>query len=41
VFTAAARAYRAVLPRNPGYAKWWEEHPEAHREIDAALSAGG
>lgn len=37
VFTAAARAYRAVLPRNPGYAKWWAEHPEAHREIDAAL----
>ncbi|WP_367132717.1 LysR family transcriptional regulator [Saccharothrix sp. HUAS TT1] len=37
VFTAAARAYRAVLPRNPGYARWWEEHPEAHREIDAAL----
>ncbi|MCC8247994.1 LysR family transcriptional regulator [Saccharothrix luteola] len=41
VFAAAARAYRAVLPRNPGYAKWWEEHPEAHREIDAALVAGG
>ncbi|MEU4763429.1 LysR family transcriptional regulator [Actinosynnema sp. NPDC023794] len=41
VFAAAARAYRAVLPRNPGYAKWWAEHPEAHREIDAALVAGG
>ncbi|MFJ6669897.1 LysR family transcriptional regulator [Actinosynnema sp. NPDC091369] len=41
VFAAAARAYRAVLPRNPGYARWWEEHPEAHREIDAALLAGG
>jgi DNA-binding transcriptional LysR family regulator len=41
VFAAAARAYRAVLPRNPGYAKWWEEHPEAHKEIDAALLAGG
>lgn len=40
VFIAAARAYRAVLPRNPGYAKWWEEHPEAHREIDAALPVG-
>ncbi|MER5267073.1 LysR family transcriptional regulator [Actinosynnema sp. NPDC002837] len=41
VFAAAARAYRSVLPRNPGYAKWWAEHPEAHREIDAALVAGG
>ncbi|GAB2988987.1 LysR family transcriptional regulator [Saccharothrix stipae] len=41
VFAAAARAYRAVLPRNPVYAKWWEEHPEAHQEIDAALLAGG
>ncbi|MFE2752658.1 LysR substrate-binding domain-containing protein [Actinosynnema sp. NPDC059335] len=41
VFTAAAKAYRAVLPRNPGYAKWWEEHPEAHREIDAALLIDG
>jgi len=40
VFAAAARAYRAVLPRNPGYARWWEEHPEAHREIDAALLLG-
>ncbi|GAA1262321.1 LysR family transcriptional regulator [Saccharothrix xinjiangensis] len=40
VFAAAARAYRAVLPRNPGYAKWWREHPEAHREIDAALLLG-
>ncbi|MGM1064244.1 LysR substrate-binding domain-containing protein [Saccharothrix sp. Mg75] len=38
VFAAAARAYRALLPRNPGYAKWWAEHPEAHREIDAALA---
>lgn len=41
VFAAAARAYRKVLPRNPGYAKWWEEHPEAHREIDAALLLAG
>ncbi|GAA3459964.1 LysR family transcriptional regulator [Saccharothrix longispora] len=38
VFAAAARAYRALLPRNPRYARWWEEHPEAHREIDAALA---
>ncbi|MFD1149701.1 LysR family transcriptional regulator [Saccharothrix hoggarensis] len=41
VFAAAARAYRKVLPRNPGYARWWEEHPEAHREIDAALLLAG
>ncbi|MEU5694877.1 LysR family transcriptional regulator [Actinosynnema sp. NPDC020468] len=37
VFQAAAKAYRAVLPRNPAYAEWWEHHPEAHAEIDAAL----
>ncbi|WP_309111888.1 LysR family transcriptional regulator [Saccharothrix sp.] len=41
VFACAARAYKAVLPRNPVYAKWWEENPGAHAEIDAALLVAG
>ncbi|CCH27928.1 LysR family transcriptional regulator [Actinosynnema sp. NPDC047251] len=41
VFACAARAYHAVLPRNPGYAKWWAENPQAHPEIDAALILAG
>lgn len=40
VFACAARAYRSILPRNPGYARWWEEHPEAHADLDAALLLG-
>ncbi|GAA0217221.1 LysR family transcriptional regulator [Saccharothrix mutabilis subsp. mutabilis] len=41
VFACAARAYKAVLPRNPVYAKWWAENPGAHAEIDAALLVAG
>jgi DNA-binding transcriptional LysR family regulator len=37
VFACAARAYRSILPRNPGYERWWGEHPEAHADLDAAL----
>lgn len=37
-FTGAARAYRASVDRNPYYAKWWAEHPQAHAEVDAALA---
>jgi DNA-binding transcriptional LysR family regulator len=37
VFACAARAYRSILTRNPGYARWWAEHPEAHADLDAAL----
>ncbi len=37
VFACAARAYRSILPRNPRYERWWEEHPEQHAELDAAL----
>jgi DNA-binding transcriptional LysR family regulator len=36
-FACAAHAYRAVVDRNPTYARWWEEHPEAHADLDAAL----
>jgi DNA-binding transcriptional LysR family regulator len=37
VFACAARAYLGVVNRNPRYARWWEEHPEAHVELDAAV----
>ncbi|GAA3847345.1 LysR family transcriptional regulator [Saccharothrix violaceirubra] len=37
VFACAAKAYKAVLPRNPAYEAWWDKHPEAHPELDAAL----
>ncbi|WP_106185520.1 LysR family transcriptional regulator [Umezawaea tangerina] len=37
VFACAARAYRSVIARNPGYERWWDEHPEEHTELDAAL----
>jgi DNA-binding transcriptional LysR family regulator len=37
VFACAAHAYRAVVDRNPTYARWWVDHPEAHPELDTAL----
>lgn len=37
LFAAAARAYVALLDRNPDLPGWWDRHPEAHREIDAIL----
>jgi len=37
VFACAAHAYRAVVGRNPTYARWWDAHPEAHADVDAAL----
>jgi hypothetical protein len=36
-FACAAHAYRAVVDRNPYFTRWWDEHPEAHVELDAAL----
>ncbi|GAA2680921.1 MULTISPECIES: LysR family transcriptional regulator [Actinosynnema] len=37
VYACAARAYRALLPRNPAFEKWWFAHQETHAELDAAL----
>ncbi|KAA2263013.1 LysR family transcriptional regulator [Solihabitans fulvus] len=37
VFACAAHAYRAVVDRNPTYARWWIDHPEAHPDLDTAL----
>lgn len=41
VFGCAARAYRAMVERNPAFARWWAEHPQAHVELDAALRGMG
>lgn len=38
LFSCAARAYVALLDRNPDLPRWWAEHPEAHGEIDAVLA---
>ncbi|PPK63570.1 LysR family transcriptional regulator [Actinokineospora auranticolor] len=38
VFACVAHAYRSIVDRNPTYAQWWKEHPEAHVEVDAALA---
>ncbi len=38
VFACVAHAYRSIVDRNPTYAQWWADHPEAHVEVDAALS---
>ena len=40
VFASVAHAYRAVVDRNPAYARWWGEHSAAHVEVDAALKLG-
>ncbi|MGQ0837178.1 LysR family transcriptional regulator [Actinokineospora sp.] len=38
VFACVAHAYRSIVDRNPTYAKWWAQHPEAHVDVDAALA---
>ncbi|CRK61118.1 small neutral protease regulatory protein [Alloactinosynnema sp. L-07] len=38
LFACVAHAYRFIVDRNPTYAKWWEHHPEAHADLDAALA---
>ncbi|MDQ3578686.1 MAG: LysR family transcriptional regulator [Actinomycetota bacterium] len=38
VFACVAHAYRSIVDRNPTYARWWDDHPEAHVEFDAALA---
>ncbi|GAA2781491.1 LysR family transcriptional regulator [Crossiella cryophila] len=37
VFASAAYAYRSIVDRNPTFARWWADHPEAHAELDAAM----
>jgi DNA-binding transcriptional LysR family regulator len=38
VYSCVAHAYRSIVDRNPTYAKWWAQHPEAHTDLDAALT---
>ncbi|MFE0024977.1 LysR substrate-binding domain-containing protein [Amycolatopsis sp. NPDC059021] len=38
LFRCAALAYRNVADNNVHYRRWWDSHPEAHREVDAILS---
>lgn len=38
VYACVAHAYRSIVDRNPTYAHWWDEHPEAHADLDAALA---
>ncbi|SDJ36340.1 DNA-binding transcriptional regulator, LysR family [Actinokineospora alba] len=38
VYACVAHAYRSIVERNPTYAKWWDKHPEAHTDLDAALA---
>ncbi|BCJ27278.1 LysR family transcriptional regulator [Actinocatenispora sera] len=37
VYRCAARAYLSQLDRNPDYRRWWDRHPEAHRQLSAAI----
>jgi DNA-binding transcriptional LysR family regulator len=41
VYRCAAHAYLQQLDRNPDYRRWWEEHPEAHRELSEAVGSSG
>ena|GEM_PF-333140 len=36
-FHCAALGYLELLDANPYYRRWWEAHPQAHTELDAAL----
>ena len=38
LYACVAHAYRAIVDRNPMFAKWWDQHPEAHSDLDAALA---
>jgi DNA-binding transcriptional LysR family regulator len=38
-YRCAAEAYLSFMRRSETYQRWWEEHPEAHLELDAALNA--
>lgn len=38
VYRCALLAYRAGVDGNPHFRRWWDSHPEAHAELDAALA---
>lgn len=36
-YRCAAEAYLSLMRRSETYQRWWEEHPEFHLDLDAAL----
>ncbi|MBI1759580.1 MAG: LysR family transcriptional regulator [Actinobacteria bacterium] len=36
-FRCAAEAYLGLVGRSESFQRWWDEHPEAHAELDAAV----
>jgi len=38
-YRSAAEAYLGFMRRSELYQRWWEEHPESHMDLDAALKA--
>ncbi|WP_158887865.1 LysR family transcriptional regulator [Amycolatopsis anabasis] len=38
VFRCVALAYRSTIGRNPLFQRWWDDHPEAHSDLDAVLA---
>ncbi len=38
VYRCAAQAYLEQLDRNPDYQLWWDQHPEAHRQLSHAVN---
>ncbi|AHH96864.1 LysR family transcriptional regulator [Kutzneria viridogrisea] len=41
LFRCAALAYLSVVDANPHFRRWWDAHPEAHADLDAALAEDG
>lgn len=37
VYRCAAQAYVRQLDRNPDYRRWWDTHPEAHRQLSRVV----
>jgi DNA-binding transcriptional LysR family regulator len=38
VFRCVALGYRSTVDRSPRFREWWDDHPEAHADLDAALA---
>lgn len=36
-YRCAAEAYLSLMRRSDTYQRWWEDHPESHLDLDAAL----
>lgn len=40
-YRCAAQAYLSLVERSPSFQRWWDEHPEAHAELDRVVREGG